>query len=1019
MDLTQELTDRHDPRPSTLATQEIRLALSFTGGVSLAIWMGGVARELDLLVQASERRRVQGQGTVNADTPDDDRLRRRYRRLLDLVDVQVAVDVLAGTSAGGVNAALLGLVNVRGLDLSKLRDIWLTAGDFGLLLRDPKEEAPPSLLKGDGQMLKALTVGIGDIIGARSGPETTKSPEPRKTDVFITTTLLSPETRMFSDDYGTQIADTDHHGQFHFDQVSLASSDVVAPLALAARSSASFPAAFEPSFVASGDQSGVPADPSHPDMSAYTNATRSHWAADGGLLVNRPIAPLLQSIFDREADRQVRRALLFITPTSGSPEPPPEDQKAEPLGLAESLVRDLGAILNQSIGADFAAIDEHNDRTRSSADTRLRLATLGGRLPAGESLADPTAWEDYRQRQGDRLIAPLISELSRQLASLGPSLPKAWVASLGGEGDAFLRKVARTEAVTAWRQPDASTAALDAAARLGRPAFDSANATVLHLLRLGYVLSTTVEQRNELAKLGTHLHGALSDSARQGVRDMVTEHLKKAAAVDTPLDDVVKQLTAKYASAQGTTEQLRAAWESLGATVSEATNLLRDLATAGSAHTPAGRGNGRLSMRESRAFAADELSRYLRFLQRGDKVTQLLDLHVSVRSVLPLLLEVQQPVELIQVSADTRTSLAPTLDTAEKKLTGMQMHHFGAFYKTSWRASDWMWGRVDGCGWLVHVLLDPRRILTVMENDSVPVGSRAEEFARRLTHALELTDPPDVSEDLAFLDDEAKELPASLPRLALLVAQVLQQHIVVEELPIVAGHLRDEAKEMSSAVAVTWLAKYEATGWRQGQVPAREVVAELLESCPVASETLKQEANPPTPLYLRTVTHVAAVATSAATGLKDPPSSLRPTFATARAVTQTAYVVTNKTDGRRMWMTVVGIGMLVFGLLAMLANVILLGLTGIVVFGAGAVLLAFCLGPKTVGVLRLLLALAVLLLAAAPWLPWLNERIFPWLSKTAVPSIDNNRWVWPVLLFLVLLPPLTSLSHLVKRRPQK
>ena len=143
------------------------------------------------------------------------------------------------------------------------------------------------------------------------------------------------------------------------------------------------------------------------------------------------------------------------------------------------------------------------------------------------------------------------------------------------------------------------------------------------------------------------------------------------------------------------------------------------------------------------------------------------------------------------------------------------------------------------------------------------------------------------------------------------------------------------------------------------------------------------------------------------------------TFATARAVTQTAYVVTNKTDGRRMWMTVVGIGMLVFGLLAMLANVILLGLTGIVVFGAGAVLLAFCLGPKTVGVLRLLLALAVLLLAAAPWLPWLNERIFPWLSKTAVPSIDNNRWVWPVLLFLVLLPPLTSLSHLVKRRPQK
>ncbi len=40
----------------------------------------------------------------------------------------------------------------------------------------------------------------------------------------------------------------------------------------------------------------------------------------------------------------------------------------------------------------------------------------------------------------------------------------------------------------------------------------------------------------------------------------------------------------------------------------------------------------------------------------------------------------------------------------------MQFHHFGAFYKRSWRANDWVWGRLDGAGWLVHVLLDPRRV---------------------------------------------------------------------------------------------------------------------------------------------------------------------------------------------------------------------------------------------------------------------------------------------------------------------
>src|SRR6185312_16132230 len=85
-DLTQ-LPEDHlvDPRPATLATQEIRLAPAFTGGVSLAVWMGGVTRELDLLVQASARRRRPDLDPVDPSTPDTDPVRRAYRRLLDLV----------------------------------------------------------------------------------------------------------------------------------------------------------------------------------------------------------------------------------------------------------------------------------------------------------------------------------------------------------------------------------------------------------------------------------------------------------------------------------------------------------------------------------------------------------------------------------------------------------------------------------------------------------------------------------------------------------------------------------------------------------------------------------------------------------------------------------------------------------------------------------------------------------------------------------------------------------------------
>src|SRR5262245_13190982 len=99
-----------------------------TGGVSLAVWMGGVAREINLLTQASDLR-PRDAGGVSVPTPAGPpagslalQVRDLYRRLLDLVDVTVSVDVLSGTSAGGINAAVLGLANAHRLDIGPLRD---------------------------------------------------------------------------------------------------------------------------------------------------------------------------------------------------------------------------------------------------------------------------------------------------------------------------------------------------------------------------------------------------------------------------------------------------------------------------------------------------------------------------------------------------------------------------------------------------------------------------------------------------------------------------------------------------------------------------------------------------------------------------------------------------------------------------------------------------------------------------------------------------------------------------------
>ena len=82
------------------------------------------------------------------------------------------MDVLSGTSAGGINAALLGLSSAAGVDLGGLRDLWLTAGSLDKLLRDPQEKAPPSLLQGDKVLFGQLDRGIRKLHdrSASTGP---------------------------------------------------------------------------------------------------------------------------------------------------------------------------------------------------------------------------------------------------------------------------------------------------------------------------------------------------------------------------------------------------------------------------------------------------------------------------------------------------------------------------------------------------------------------------------------------------------------------------------------------------------------------------------------------------------------------------------------------------------------------------------------------------------------------------------------------------------------------------------
>ena len=400
---------------------QLRLAAAFTGGVSLAVWMGGMAREMNLLLAASRIRR----GEAVADTTEPgQRVRAGYAALLELLDVDVSMDVLSGTSAGGINAAILGLANVQRFDLDGLRELWFSEGSLGGLLRSPSDKTAPSLLYGDKALLAGLRAGLQKLAAsAPANPAAAQDP----TRVFLTTTLLAGAASRFTDEYGTLVRDINHHGLFSFTSAELTAANVPA-LALAARCSASFPVAFEPGLIPIGADGGD----GHPDMAAFSNAQATQFAADGGLLMNRPLGPALQAVFDRPADSEVRRVLAFVVPqTGGAALARPRLTLADTPDLPAALAADMTALTTQTISADLAGIAAHNQQVRSRNDARQQLAVLGSQL---DRLGAPF-YPSYREQRAGRIAHTAADEVLTQ-ATPGHRTADGRPAGFGADADA-------------------------------------------------------------------------------------------------------------------------------------------------------------------------------------------------------------------------------------------------------------------------------------------------------------------------------------------------------------------------------------------------------------------------------------------------------------------------------------------------------------------------------------------------------------------------------------------------------
>jgi len=422
----------------------------------------------------------------------------------------------------------------------------------------------------------------------------------------------------------------------------------------------------------------------------------------------------------------------------------------------------------------------------------------------------------------------------------------------------------------------------------------------------------------------------------------------------------------------------------------------------------------------------------------------LLALHVAERGLLAEPPSVDQRVDLVQVSADTRSLLDPGRNVASAKLTGIQVHNFGAFYKKSWRANDWMWGRVDGAGWMVHTLLDPRRLRLLRDMTPDADGrSGREVFASQVAGTFRrlgwvCTGNPDdqdaralladvdqlrdaLDQELAFLGLDGNlelidtatardnggdgSLPISMPTTALVLSRGIQSIIAADELPVVASAaLADVADGASPAMARAFLAQFPkamphgpqpveavtapastpVATFEQGRLSPRAMLAVqgLFRSCRISDEEFQTELG--SQLLTRTIVQTAAVTVNAASAAGNLPSQVKPALGFVRSAARSAWWVTQGASSLpRPWNIAAGVVTATAGVvLADTGNVALqaVGLASLV-GGLVFVVVSLLNLPRMWKRLATILGVVVVaLFLFAAFIPWMRSWWFDWLG---------------------------------------
>ncbi|MEL6486999.1 MAG: patatin-like protein, partial [Pseudomonadota bacterium] len=355
--------------------KELRLALVCYGGVSLAVYMHGVTKEVWHLARASRSLHAHEDqvgdhelgGTAGA-----------YRAFLDDIAAQkglrlrVLPDILTGASAGGINAVFLAQALTSGQSLEPLTDLWLSNADVSELT-DPGAQPMWRYAKIWAQPIAEWFLNRpGNAVTESVSPETREEvrrkvsrlvrgrwfsppfsgdrfsgmlfeavqsmaaqpsgkpllPPGHIVDLFVTATDFRGHIELLRLNSPAIVQETEHRMPIGFrtnvSEDGSASLGDPLELVLAARATASFPGAFPPLRLEEIDALAAREGYDWTSREGFLErimpvhfrdgTTDKVSLIDGSVLVNAPFGEAISALRGRPSQREVDRRFVYIDP---------------------------------------------------------------------------------------------------------------------------------------------------------------------------------------------------------------------------------------------------------------------------------------------------------------------------------------------------------------------------------------------------------------------------------------------------------------------------------------------------------------------------------------------------------------------------------------------------------------------------------------------------------------------------------------------------------------------------------